>query len=531
MSGSLHRLGAIIRADVLIRLRRPSTVFVFLLLSFIAYLWVPAPSTGRALMSINGHRVLYDSAAIGMATAAIGTLFIGMFGFYVISNALRRDVFSRCGYVIASTTMRGGEYIVGKFAGNLAFLIVFTLGYMITAMAMVIVRGEAPLQPLVFAKQYLLLLPPSLVFVSVIAIVFECTPLLRTKFGDVFYFFLWAALMGVVVGSVEAGFGGNWVQCFDVSGLGMLLQQTKTIYHTDSMSIGASSFDATKTVMHYGGVVADARWVLPRIGATLWPLSLLLVARFFFHRFDPARVRAVANEKSSGGWIGRANLLAKPVARLFVRAGQFAGSLPGLPALVRSMLTDSLATIAAFPLAGVAIIGFAIAALSSNASGLFAGTLPIAFAGCAIALSDIACREKRAGTSALVFAAPSLRANFVWWKFGSTLLVAFAFLGVPLVRAIALRPSSAPALLLGVVFIAAAATTLGVVSSNPKTFIVGFLTFWYIVINDKGATPSLDFAGWFGKSTPPVLATYMTITLAFLAAAHAFHRMELRRRW
>ena len=73
MSERLQRLIAIVRADFLIRLRRPSTVVVFLLLSAIAYLWVPAPSTGRALMQIKDQRVLYNSASIAMATANIAS--------------------------------------------------------------------------------------------------------------------------------------------------------------------------------------------------------------------------------------------------------------------------------------------------------------------------------------------------------------------------------------------------------------------------------------------------------------------------
>jgi hypothetical protein len=531
VSGSLHRLGAIIRADFLIRLRRPSTAVVFLLLSFVPYLWIPKPSTGRALIVINGQRALNNSAAIGMGTALIATIFLGLFGFYVISNALRRDVLSRCGYVIGSTTMRGSEYIIGKFAGNLVFLTVFTLGFMATAMAMVLVRGEAPLEPFLFAKQYLLLLPPPLVFVSAIAILFECTPILRSKVGDVLYFFLWVALMGAVVSTLEKGLGEAWAPYFDVSGMGLLLQQMKAMYHTTSMSIGASTFDAAKPVMTFPGVLATSQWVLPRIVATLWPLSFLAVARLFFHRFDPARVRSMPNEKSRRSWLGRLNLISKPLARLFVRLGQTVVSLPGIPALLRSMITDALATIAAFPLAAVAIVGFAIAALSSTATALFTGTLPVAFAGCAIALADIACREKRAGTSALIFAAPSLRAHFVWWKFGATILVALAFLGIPVARGIALRPSSALALILGVVFTAAAATALGVISSNPKTFIVGFLTLWYIALSDKGANPSFDFGGWFGKATPMVLAGYAVVTLALLVAAQVFHGRDLKRRW
>jgi ABC-type transport system involved in multi-copper enzyme maturation permease subunit len=195
-------------------------------------------------------------------------------------------------------------------------------------------------------------------------------------------------------------------------------------------------------------------------------------------------------------------------------------------------VTDALATIAAFPLASIAIIGFAIAALAQpDAKSLLSGLMPIAFAGCAITIADIASRERRAGTSALVFAAPGLRARFVWWKFASALIVALAFLAVPLVRALAFRPSSALPLLIGIVFTTAAATTLGIVSANPKTFIVGFLTYWYIVLNDKGMSPALDFAGWFGTATPIVLASYALASLALLIGAELFHRWDLRRRW
>jgi hypothetical protein len=527
----MHRLGAIIRADFFIRLRRPSTAIVFLLLAFVPYLWIPAPSTGRALMVIQGKRALYNSAAIGMSTAVIGSLFIGLFGFYVISNALRRDVLSRCGYVIASTTMRGGEYIFGKFAGNLAFLTVFTLGYMGTSMAMVLVRGEAPLEPLVFAKQYLLLLPPALVFVSAIAILFECTPVLRTKFGDVLYFFLWVGLMGSVAVSMEKGVGAHLAAYFDISGFGMMLQQIKALYHSNSMSIGASDFDPKNGIAVFGGLQGGGEWLLPRIVSTLWPMALLLVARVFFHRFDPARVRAVPNEKARRSWVGRLNMMAKPFARVFVRAGQAALALPGLPLIFRSMITDALATIAAFPLTVVAMVVIGLTSLGAEQKTLLTSTMPFAFAVTAIALSDIACRERRAGTTALVFAAPSLRDFFVVWKFGSTLLVAFAFMGLPVARAISMKPGVALPLLGGVAFTAAAATALGVISANPKTFIVGFLAFWYVATGDKGHSPSLDFAGMFGAATPAVVAAYAALTLALLISAQAFHATMLRRRW
>lgn len=530
MSDRLHRLAAVVRADVLIRLRRPSTAVVFVLLSFLPYLWIPDPSTGRTLINIGGRRALYNSASIGMATAVLGTMFIGLAGFYVISNAVKRDVLSRCGFVIASTTLRGSEYVIGKFAGNVVFLTLFTLGFMATAMAMVLVRGEAPLEPLVFARQYLLLLPPAIVCVSALAILFECTPLLRSKFGDVMYFFVWLTLMGTVATMSKEGNGG-WAAYFDVSGLGFLLQQLKTNYHTDSLSIGASTFDAAKPPIVFPGLQWGWQWVLPRVVSTLWPMLLLVVARVFFHRFDPARVRSMPNEKARSSWIGRFNMLSKPIARLFVRFGNALASLPGLPLVARTAITDAAATIAQFPLLAIVMTGFSLASLGTDAKSLFEGVLPFAFAACAIALADIACREKRAGTTALVYATPSLRARFVFWKFASSLLVAIAFLGIPVMRGIALRPSSAIALLVSVVFVSAAATGLGIVSSNPKTFIVGFLTFWYIALSDKGASPALDFADWFGKSTNSVSLAYAATAIAFLAVAQLFHVWQLRRNW
>jgi hypothetical protein len=531
MSERLYRLGAVIRADVLIRLRRPSTAVVFVLLSFVPYLWIPPTSTGRTLIDIAGRRALYNSAAIGVGTAVLGTFFIGLAGFYVISNAVKRDVLSRCGFVIASTTLRGSEYIFGKFAGNVLFLSIFTAGYMATAMGMVLVRGEAPLEPLVFAAQYLLLVPPAIVAVSALAILFECTPILRSLFGDVLYFFVWLGLMGSVAMMTDNGIGGAAPAYFDVSGLAFLFQQFKVMYHSNSVSIGATSFDATKAPLVFPGLSYSWHWVAPRIASTLWPMLLLVIARVFFHRFDPARVRAMPNETSRTSWAGRFNALSKPIARVIVRIGNAAASLPGLPTLARAVVTDALATIAAFPLAALVMVVFALISIGASDTTLFTGIFPVAYAACAVTLAGIACREKRADTTALVYAATGLRAQFVLWKFASAVLVALAFLGVPIARGIALRPAAALPLLVSVLFVSAAATALGILSSNAKTFIVAFLTFWYVVVNDKGASPSLDFAGWFGKITPAMSLVYVVITFGFLILAQLFHQWDLRRNW
>ena len=170
------------------------------------------------------------------------------------------------------------------------------------------------------------------------------------------------------------------------------------------------------------------------------------------------------------------NALAKPFARPFA-------AIP-----VRgAALTDAMMTFAITPFAGIALIGITIAALASPKS------LPITFAIAAIFIADIASRDRRAGTTALISASPRLRENFVLWKFASSSIVAAMLLIVPIVR----NPIASSSRIL---FIAAAATSLGVISGNPKTFIVLFLTFWYVVVNDAGKTKSLDFAGFYAHA-------------------------------
>src|SRR5262249_37578803 len=151
----------------------------------------------------------------------------------------------------------------------------------------------------------------------------------------------------------------------------------------------------------------------------------------------------------------------------------------------------------------------------------------IAFLFAGIFIADIATRERRAGTLGFVYSAPLLQPRYVAWKFIASLFVALTMLAFPLARAAMTHPASAIAIIVALLFVCAAATSLGVMSGNPKAFIVLFLTFWYIAVNDKGVNPSLDFAGFFNTPPVSVMAAYSAIAVLFIVAAEAMHRRQL----
>ena len=96
-------LPAFVAVDMLVRLRRISTLVLLGAMLVVAWLWIPDPSTKQALMVIDGRRALYTSGAIGMATATLATFFIGLFGYYTIASSIARDLRTRFGQIIAST--------------------------------------------------------------------------------------------------------------------------------------------------------------------------------------------------------------------------------------------------------------------------------------------------------------------------------------------------------------------------------------------------------------------------------------------
>jgi hypothetical protein len=521
MTASLSRIGAIIAADFRIRFRRLSTVIVFLLLGAFAYVWVPAPLTGRTLIQIDGHRAIYNSGAIGVGTASLAMIFVGLFGFYVISNAIRRDIVTRCGVIAASTPMRSGEYLLGKFLGNLVFLATFIAGFMLSSAAMLIARGEARIEPLVFVEQYLLLTPPAIIFVSAVAVLFESVRWLSGKLGDVLYFFLWMTVISLVVANEVSRGAINWARCFDFTSFGFMIDQMQRTLNTQSVSIGASDFDPAKPPIVFHGLSMTREWIVPRLISMAAPLLLLPVAGLFFHRFDPVKTGRVTG-KGRRNWLGKIQNLFKPLSR---RAAAILSRPVGGDSLFGAMWTDAVLTLTLLPFAFVVFIAVAIGSLFVSPLSM----LPVVFAAVAILVSDVGTRDGRAGAVTSLRSVPRLRENCLLWKFGSALLLSFLLCAGPIGRTISSGPLALGALIGGLVFVAAMATALGVVTANPKTFIVGFLTFWYVVMNDKGIHPLLDFGGFYGHPSTTTIGFYAALSAAALALAQLFYRARLAR--
>lgn len=521
MSTAAGQIGSIVLTDLKLRLRRPATLWLVVVLSGMAYMLIPDPATGRALMVVDGARALYTSQVIATTTAALAGFLLTFVGFYLTSNALRRDLLARTGGIIAATPVTSSRFLVGKWLGAAAYLGMVGLFYLLNVMAMHLLRGEGPLEPFTYLLTYLVILGPAVLVVAALALCFECVPLLAGRFGDVAYFFLWTILLAL--GAIGAQGGGG--QMLDVLGIGFVLRQVNTATGAQNIAMGMTPFDPglapwlLPTLSHSPGLL------VPRFLTGFLAIPVLLVARLSFHRFDPARARG-RGQGGGGRWMPRISQALKPLTRPVAAAG--ASMVPAAPAALRPVLSELVMTLCQSSLLVPAWFGVLTATIV-GADATVHRALPLLVSVIlAIALADLSTRDRAAGTLGMLYSMPRVQSGYAWIKMGAATVLALMFCVPPALRISLTSPGAALSLLIAAGFMAALATALGFLSRTPKAFMGVFLLFLYLVVNGAQA-PGLDFAGWNGVATGATRAGYLVATLLLAGVAAVRHRSDLLR--
>ena len=508
----LARIRAVAAADLRARLRRPGAVALMAGAALAAVLLIPDPGTGRGLMQIDGARALYTSPTLALATSTLWGLALSLFGFYVVSHALRRDGRARLGTVLAATPVSNLEYLSGKLHGSVGLLGAVSCGFLLASMAMQAVRGEGPLEPGTFVVHFAVLAGPGLVWVSMLALVFECVTWLSGRLGDVAYLFVWASSMPLALFGWQPG-GPKLARVFDVMGFGFMVSQVERVAGTGNFSIGFGPIESTRPPIVFPGLSFPLEALFARAASLLAPLLLFPLALLLFRRFDPAR-----NRSTPGGRL-----------RVPAVVTRIAGALtrPLLGPLQR-LAPDVALTFRARPLLALAVPVIAILSVSLPPLSVRAGLLPVVFALLSIALADVATREAASGTAAIVFSTPRRREGFAAWKLRGATGVALLLAGAPALRLLAAEPGAGVSAAIGLLLLAFSAVALGLATGTPKTFMAGSLALWYLGLNARDA-PALDYGGWWARATPAVQAAWLVAAAAAAALALGAHRLRLAR--
>ncbi len=491
-------------ADFYERTRRTSflltlgAVIIFGLLVNNGMAYFSLASIDLVKMLTSSFRGEFNSAWIGTMIVLVTNSFLGLFGFYLVSDCIARDIRTGVGQIIATTPVRRATYLVGKWLSNFFVLSVMELILAVAAVIMVLLKREAALDLGALLMPFFAVGLPFMALIAALAVVFETVPWLRGATGNIVYFFLWFLLIIFIL-----VFGMELPFLKEPMGFGVfrpsLIAAADATYPNETINMMSVIIDPSQTkifkVFHWPGLtwtpgIVGRQWLWAAIG-----LGLILLSALWFARFDPSREKQRRTQ-------------VKPEEGKEDEPVEFQKKAPRKALLDLSPLVSKLAQ--ATPFLGVLFAelrmllkgrrwwwwaitaGLNIIILASPLPTAKQYLLPIIWLWPLALWSGMGNRERMKNTYQMVFssARPVLRQLPAAWLAGILVTALLTIAGT----VVFLSNGDLPALVgwLGaVVFVPSLALALGVISSGSRVFEVVYLLWWFAGPVQK--TAGVDF--------------------------------------
>ncbi len=451
----------------------------------------------NALIMTRYHGEL-NSAWIGTMTVIVTNFMLGLFGFYLVNDCIKRDIRTGVGQIIATTPVRRATYLVGKWISNFAVLSVLVLILALAAVVMVLMQSETALDLGALLMPFLAVALPYMALTAALAVAFETVPWLRGAVGNVIYFFVWLfscstwTMAGTTVPFLRDPIGYNIVRT-------SLYANAKVAFPNDPisdfLSVGSYNMPGTQyQVFNWAGVdwtpgIVGWQWSWAILG-----LGLVLLSAVWFARFDPSRD-------------GLKRARRKPEA---AKEGELAAPPKKNPHIALPSLSPLVSRLAQVnPFLGVLFAELRMLlngrrwwwwlitaglnlAILSNLPAEIKPYLAVTWLWPLSMLSEMGNRERKNNTAHMIFssARPVLRQLPAAWLAG---VLATALMNMAWVVEF-LSKGDLPALagwVGAVIFIPTLALALGVFSSGSRVFEVVYVIWWYIGPLQK--VPGMDF--------------------------------------
>lgn len=443
------------------------------------------------------YRGEFNSAWIGTMTVLVTNFLLGLFGFYLVSDCIKRDSHTGVGQIIATTPVRRATYLVGKWLSNFVVLSMLVLILAAAAVIMVLLQREAALDLEALLMPFLAVALPYMALIAALAVAFETVPWLRGAVGNVIYFFVWLSIIMVAFMPwkeqlvFKDPLGINFFRASLYAGAQVAFPNDMI----GGMGVGVNFPGIQYKVFNWPGLDWTPGIIIGQWSWVLIALGLILLSALWFARFDPSkeglrRSRGKPKEAQQGEPAEpqrKAPHIALPsLSPLVSRLAQLNPFLGVLFAELRLLLNGRrwwwwLVT-----------LGLNIALLVSPFAITKEYLLPIAWLWLLPVLSVMGNRERKNNTSQMVFSSPRplLRQLPAAWLAGVLATLLFT-----LAAAVAfLLNSDLPGLagwVGAVIFVPTLALALGVTSSGSRLFEVVYVIWWYLGPLQK--TAGMDF--------------------------------------
>jgi hypothetical protein len=456
-----------------------------------------------------------------MGSAAMAALLFGLAGFYLLRGRMAEDLRSGLGGVIGASPAGNALFLLGRWCGGVLYLFALIGAFMATVLVCHAVRGDGPVEPLVYLQTTILVLAPLVLFAAGCAVLFDSWAPLMGKRGDLLYFLMWVAQMGMLP-AVTEGVGAA-PTAIPVDFFGMSAVITALSAHLDfrNLMLGMADFDRAAPPLVLPAWLWTGELVAMRLVAALLAMLPLLLAVRLFHRYSPDRVKP-ARTRARRSPLALLNGWLRPLARLVQPLFALSARLPGAAG---QALADVGLTLAAAPAAIALLLAAQVLALALDAHALPALVL-VSVACWGVLASDLPTRDGDAGCALLGAAVPGGGARRYWRQLAASFVLGLMFTGLAMLRLAGHDPLRAAAVLAGVFALAALASLLGRSSGSARTFLALFLFGLYLSVNMSKVVLA-DVVGFHGIATSASVLTWAAVGVVAAWGGHLWNKHRL----
>lgn len=515
----MNNYKSIIKADYLQRTRSYIFIVTLVVSVFFAISFVPNANASYTTVRIGNFVGFNNAAWIGHTTAIMASVFLWLFGFFVINNGIKRDDETGVGQIIATTAISNYSYLLAKSLSNFLILLTITVVIMLVAVGLVFYRGyEYTFSATQFLLPYLLATLPSIFFVSVLAVFFEVVFRNKTNLSNITFFFLFP----VIIKITQAVNNSNLIW-FDVLGIKHLTTQitsfvnTKTTTTPQDISVGFN-FSSNLKVNYFlfEGSVFTTEYILSRL---LWiglAFFILKLSAKLFNRFN---TKPIISTKEKNNSIQEEQLITNPIKITdWPKTNIDYGIIPLIKTELKLLVSKGPKWFWLINVAG--FISLFLIPLNTA----YQIVLPIFWFLQINRWADLSTKEKQYGTDNFIFATykPVQRLLSAQIIAGTILALLLAF-PILLRFTLILEVSNSIEIILGALLLISFSIVSGIIFKGKRFFEIAFFFTTYAIIQ------KITFVDYLGATQNGItfILIQTSICCVFLVAAGTIRKYEI----
>lgn len=281
----MKRIFTLVKYDYLQRIRSYRFLIILCCSLAFAFLLIPASDATYSTISIGEYLGHYNTAWIAYVTAMMSSVFISLFGYYLINNSILTDQNTKMGQLVAATDITNFQYLAAKFLGNFLILLSILICIFFVAIGQFFIHSSGYSFELShYLTAYLLIPLPSIILIASLGIFLEVVFKKKSVLQNtVFFIFFGILLTQGWMGINGDAFGTR----YPTQEMERMVAEVSGSTERPSVNIGFVIRQRTlEERFEFGGIPITSTFLLSRL---IWPgLGLLMVffASKIFHRFE-----------------------------------------------------------------------------------------------------------------------------------------------------------------------------------------------------------------------------------------------------